>query len=725
MFNERRAANRNQNVPQPSPLSLPKGPSAASSYDGRQRDSKLNHNQPPRYPQAYAQSRPRSQGQGQGQGHGYIQQQQHNLQQYDRRPLPSQPRGYGNQNYHGQQGYQYQHQHHQGSYGQRRPHDNGSYGNDGPRAKRHHSDRGRQHNSHQQQQHQQSYQRRYDVKVQPLASFKPKDSKWDITHPRLVGFSAKFVKTNGVFPTPGSVLVDTLSDEVINELKEKQRKLEEQRINSMGSQKLPSPLASKVSRTVIFKGYDVEKHTLQVFHKYLENFLASTVIPNVSYEELEITSRTEADKVIVECVKSVVATTLMSFNMKRIDKFDCVVLVKRPFEYIQLVKNLADAKEGTEGNPDDVEDDEDDDEEEDGEDEDDGEEVGEDVSVDKGDGNESEEKVEATDVNTNVQNEADLKSNKDDRNDTGEVSTNDVANKEETDTNAGNEEPKPDDKEDETTKVVEDEVSQPEVDDTKSNAIADKTSESVETRSEKESNETETADSNVRILDEIVETASLVCVNNLDIELSNHEITEKLSKYGTVHSLAVLIDKITYDSNGIAFFQFTKLKDPLKKLKDVLAEISATEKWKCFLVCENPKNDYYQNIELTVNNVKDYVDTRSQDISRRCMSNTVQLLNLVSLTELTDATKLDMVETELKTELGKLNGFEKMCLVRPGTNFKGQIDEVDPEFGRVYAKFSSSKHARACLNKICGKYFRGRLVIGSYIDDSDFSSYFL
>lgn len=718
MFNERRAANRNEKVPQ----QFPQGPNQKPSYDERQRDTKLNRNQPPRYPQAYVQQ--------------HQQQQQHE----NRPQIPSQPRGYGNQNYHGYQGQQGQqgsyNQRNQASYQQRRPRENGPYSNDEPRPKRQHSDRGRQHNYHQhgqqqyqnQRQHQQSYQRRTEVKVQPLMSFKPKDTKWDITHPRLVGFLAKFVKTNGVFPTPGSVSVDSLTDEAIAELKEKQKKLEEERINSMGSQKLPSPLAAKVSRTVIFKGYDIEKHTLQAFHKYLENFLASTVIPNVSYEDLEITSRAEEDRVVVECVKSIVATTLISFNMKRIDKFDCVVLVKRPFEYIQLVKDLADTKEEVkeEGGDDDDEEDDDDDDDDDGDedDDDDGDEQNDDCAGDQDDhANDIKDKADTQNVENDGEKEESISEKvRENLNTTTEQKSEEKP----ATNNSDNQAVETDDNRKESDEVSNEETKEQKTvtDDVAvagENIVEDKQGE-VESE---ESKEAEPADSSVRILDEIVETASLVCVNNLDPELGNHEITEILTKYGTLHSLAVLIDKITYDSNGVGFFQFKKLKDPTKKLTDVLAEISANEKWKCFLACENPKNDYYQNVELTVDNVKEYVDIKSQDISRRCMSNTIQLLNLVSLAELSDSSILDMVENELRTELAKLNGFEKMYFVRPGINFKAQSDEINPEFGRVYAKFSSSKQARACLNKICGKFFRGRLVLGSYIDEADYSNYFV
>jgi hypothetical protein len=415
------------------------------------------------------------------------------------------------------------------------------------------------------------------IKIYPLESLRIKDTRWDLNNPMLKGMSARFAKSMGVFSSPSDNKLADLKESEIDELLRKQENFEKIRKKRVDQYKLPGPNDSKLSKKVIFEGIDFKKITPQTVHKYLENLLASTVIPNVSYEDLALTTTVKDDENVleVECVSSLVATTLVSFHMKYIDEFQCKLTVNRPHEYISY-------------------------------------------------------------------------SNLDDEND-------------------------------------------------------------------------ETCDS---IKEEIVECSNLVVVNNLPLEVSITTIKEKLSKYGKLHSLVTLIDKLTYESNGVAFFSFKNSLDSEKNLKNILSEILSNEGWNCYLACENAKNDYKQKINVTLENIRELIDFKTNDISRHQITSTIQLHNAISMTDLLDSIKYNKTYEAFKTELSQLQGFENMVLIKPPEGFRLQVDEVQPEYGRIYVKFKSAKNAKTCLQKICGRKFHDRLIFGGYLDDADYKRFF-
>lgn len=236
--------------------------------------------------------------------------------------------------------------------------------------------------------------------------------------------------------------------------------------------------------------------------------------------------------------------------------------------------------------------------------------------------------------------------------------------------------------------------------------------------------EDSTRDSEDSVKEEIKEFSDLICVNNLPLQISIQSVKEKLLKYGTLQSLVLLIDKLTYESNGNGFFSFKDLKSDGKKSKDIIAEISENEGWSCFLACENPKNHYYQDTIITLNNINDLVELKTHEISRHEKTSIIQLLNVVSIQEFSNLEKLDQVTKIFESELSQLAGFQELLMVKPPEGFNLQNDELQPEYGRIYVKFKSQKEAQYALNTLCGRKFHNRHILGSYLDDFDYQKHF-
>lgn len=418
------------------------------------------------------------------------------------------------------------------------------------------------------------------VPVQALESFKMADTEWDKFPPRLKGMSARFAKSAGVFSSRSDSILDNLTDSNIESLIKQQENLLKMRNSRLDTQRILGPTESKLSKQIIVKGIDFSITTPQSVQKYFESFLASVVIPDVSYEELALTTEVEEDKLLVDCATSLVATTLMSFHSKYITEIEATPIIERPHDFIEVIE----------------------------------------------------------------------------------------------------------------------------------------TKNSVGNNAESETEEPE-------VLEQISETAGLCCVNNIPEEITNGKFKEILHKYGNLHSAVLLIGKVTYECCGVAFFSF---RDTKKPLQETLKDIADEEKWNCFPACKNNRNHYFQKGDINVANIRDFIDTKTKDISKHQSTSTIQLLNGISVEDSLDSAKCKQVKDVFEEELSQMNGFEKLVLVTPTEGFRiQQIDEVQPEFGRVLVSFKTPKDAETCLNKICGRYFHGRVIIGGFLDDSDYKNLFV
>ncbi|KGK37556.1 hypothetical protein JL09_g3296 [Pichia kudriavzevii] len=374
-------------------------------------------------------------------------------------------------------------------------------------------------------------QTRYqETPVPSFESLKPRDTRWDVCVAKLQGMSARFAKASGVFPSPSISRVDTLTAEEVKELIGKQQKYEQMRRERQVSQNISGISNSKASKTVHLQGIDFDIISTQTVHTYLENFLASTVIPNVSYEDLKITTRVDGQSLIVECMSSLVATTLLSFQGKQIEEFQCTLQVNRPPDYIASSKPL-------------------------------------------------------------VRKEQDA-----------------------------------------------------------------------------------------QIVDEIIETSSLICVNGISKESLADDLRKVFAEFGTLYSISILLDKLSYDSIGVAFINYMSLNENIT-YKDIFNNVKEKYQWNCHWACRNRDHRYFQSCDITTMNIKELVDFRTREISKHEHTSTIQILNVLPANQLI-GDETDKQFNVFRNEVSQLRGFKDIKVIKPPKDVKSITpEEFVPEYG--------------------------------------------
>lgn len=452
--------------------------------------------------------------------------------------------------------------------------------------------------------------RRQNFKAPPLATLYPNPSLWDIVPDRVKGMSARFAKSVGLFTASSNILKD-FTDEKIKELLDKQAYLE--RVRKDAKPVVSIPLTNALySRMIVVKNGE-----LSSVRSYMEDFLTSSVIPGVSYEDIGLTFEEIDDIVVVECVNDTIATTLMSLNGKIIG--EKIVIVERHPEYVA------------------------------------------DAIV-----NSSSEDIKSTDKTPANDKE------------TGESN-----NREETlKTESGETNDKP----------------------------ANKVTQVTEINNNKTSTES-TANSGPAEV--IMNKTSLICANNAEI-LSTQEYISILSKYGNLYSFVCLLDKLSYDSNGTLFFSFKSSEKPIQEIID---EMSKTLKWNFSLPCHSK---YKQSETLTLRNLRQFVDAKTETVTAHAITKTIQLINIISLADSINDFHYKKTFETFEEELQKMPGFVDFMLVAPTPEFKPTIDVIRPEYTRLYIKFDDAKNSTACLESLCGRTYNGRLILGGYIDELDY-----
>ncbi|GMG28153.1 unnamed protein product [Ambrosiozyma monospora] len=120
------------------------------------------------------------------------------------------------------------------------------------------------------------------------------------------------------------------------------------------------------------------------------------------------------------------------------------------------------------------------------------------------------------------------------------------------------------------------------------------------------------------IVDEIIESPNLFGLQNIPFGTSREQIIEILSEFGDLESLSVILDKLSYESKGLAFFEFRELKVSPEELIDSLGkkEIDSNN-LSCYRACQNTRNLYQQSIDITADTLFDFTDKKTDNITRQ------------------------------------------------------------------------------------------------------------
>ncbi|GME85006.1 unnamed protein product [Ambrosiozyma monospora] len=225
------------------------------------------------------------------------------------------------------------------------------------------------------------------------------------------------------------------------------------------------------------------------------------------------------------------------------------------------------------------------------------------------------------------------------------------------------------------------------------------------------------------IVDEIIESPNLFGLQNIPFGTSREQLIEVLSEFGDIESLSVILDKLSYESKGIAFFEYRELKVSPEELIDSLSkkEIDSNN-LSCYRACQNIVNHYQQSVDITADTLFDFTDKKTDNITRQKPGTVIQFLNCLSFDDLLNPTKYSSIYESFKSECSTFGEVQELRIPKPEAGFKEHSDEMKPEYGKIYVKFSASQDASACLYGLCGRMFTGRIVIGSYVDEFDFEN---
>ncbi|VEU21646.1 DEKNAAC102301 [Brettanomyces naardenensis] len=223
----------------------------------------------------------------------------------------------------------------------------------------------------------------------------------------------------------------------------------------------------------------------------------------------------------------------------------------------------------------------------------------------------------------------------------------------------------------------------------------------------------------------IIENTHLLCLRHIPYGVDREAILGLLTKYGKLDTLAVLLDKITYESKGSAFFSFKKSKgDDKDNTDDLLSKLNEEEldgaKLECFRPCFNSNTKYSQSANFDSRKLLDYVDQSTASITVHNDSKVLRFLNCVAVADLFDDSKCKEIETSFVEECKRFGNVTEFLLPRPNEAFRKGLDEMKPEFGEIFVQFSTAAEAKDCLYYLAGRTFYGRLVIGGYFDEDDF-----
>lgn len=211
------------------------------------------------------------------------------------------------------------------------------------------------------------------------------------------------------------------------------------------------------------------------------------------------------------------------------------------------------------------------------------------------------------------------------------------------------------------------------------------------------------------IQDSITESPRLLCCNTLSVGPSRDELVTTLSKYGELHSLKLVTQLNTM------FFEYKNALDTT----DIIKKLESQEKIKAFAVCTNQESSYLQKVRLTSSNFRQMVSKDTPEMTRHKETPVLQLLNMLTVDDLMSPETYDYFFATLEKDFATFEGFVKLDIPKPKE--KPDINDMNLVYGKVYVCFKNSQQAAACLRAVAGRLFCNRMVIGGYIDETDYS----
>ncbi|KAG7892998.1 hypothetical protein KL925_001172 [Ogataea polymorpha] len=215
--------------------------------------------------------------------------------------------------------------------------------------------------------------------------------------------------------------------------------------------------------------------------------------------------------------------------------------------------------------------------------------------------------------------------------------------------------------------------------------------------------------------EDVVESSQLYVARNVPYGTPREKLLEVLQPLGKVRSLAQVIDKLSYESKGIAFFEMvSEDREVLTKLNELAID---DHELQIFRACENPERKYEQAVILSAETL--FGALKSDKISPHAPTEIVQFLNCVAVEDLVDSVKYNDIKVAFETECSYHGHAEKVLIPRPEADFRPGMP-TKPEVGRIFVKFATSEEAQKCAEALAGRKFNGRTILAAFYETEDF-----
>ena len=234
------------------------------------------------------------------------------------------------------------------------------------------------------------------------------------------------------------------------------------------------------------------------------------------------------------------------------------------------------------------------------------------------------------------------------------------------------------------------------------------------------------ADSEIQ--DEILQCRQLMCIQGVPYGMDKDKIVQQLQKFGRLRSFSTVLDRITLDTKGIAFFTYWSPQPEDPQLENKLREAFIAQgeaekeiaKLRCVYPCISNKNKYMQTVTLDADTMTNVSNYPSSEVTNHGESKVIRFANCISFEDLLKPEKCSLAERSFKQECSKFGKVDRVVISRPGKEFKNGLGEIDPSFGFIFVQFAELTFSTQCLYSLAGRLFDGRLVIGGYYDEEDF-----
>lgn len=230
------------------------------------------------------------------------------------------------------------------------------------------------------------------------------------------------------------------------------------------------------------------------------------------------------------------------------------------------------------------------------------------------------------------------------------------------------------------------------------------------------------------IQDEILQCRQLICIQGVPYGMDKDKIVQQLQKFGRLRSFSTVLDRITLETKGIAFFTYWSPQPEDSQLENKLREAFIVQgeaekeisKLRCVHPCISSKNKYMQTVTLDADTMTNVSNYPSSEVTNHGESKVIRFANCISFDDLLKPEKCTLAERSFKQECSKFGKVDRVVISRPGKEFKNGLGEMDSSLGFVFVQFAELTFSTQCLYSLAGRLFDGRLVIGGYYDEEDF-----